>query len=340
VGGYYEWDGAQAKTYYSLGGVRVAERVNGAAPLWLFGDHLGSQAITANNDGSFLAEVRYKPWGADRYTNGTMPTTYRFTGQRLDTDARLYYYGARYYDYLVGRFAQPDTVVPDPGDPQSLNRYSYANNNALKYVDPSGHWAVAGLAIGGFVGFLYGYGSQVNANLKGGMDLGKALTTDIDTGKVARYTLLGAATGSGVGMVADMAGLATVAQAAAGGVTAAQGAQSAGSAFQQLRAVANQNFGGQAKFEDMHWIPGQFHTTLRKHFQGISTSILNDTDPLERGFHKIVHGKWGTSVDAYNARVGDWLKKNTNATLQEFLDFIKDLKVEYLEQYQQYLVGN
>jgi len=33
--------------------------------------------------------------------------------------------------------------VPNPGDPQSLNRYAYVQNNPLKYTDPSGHalWA-------------------------------------------------------------------------------------------------------------------------------------------------------------------------------------------------------
>ena len=31
--------------------------------------------------------------------------------------------------------------MPDPGDPQALNRYSYALNNAVKYRDPSGHEA-------------------------------------------------------------------------------------------------------------------------------------------------------------------------------------------------------
>ncbi|MGC9025848.1 MAG: hypothetical protein ACP5NB_13640, partial [Chloroflexia bacterium] len=38
----------------------------------------------------------------------------------------------------LGRFAQPDTVVPGAGNPQNLNPFSYVLNNPLKHVDPSG----------------------------------------------------------------------------------------------------------------------------------------------------------------------------------------------------------
>ncbi|MGC8787728.1 MAG: N-acetylmuramoyl-L-alanine amidase, partial [Anaerolineae bacterium] len=51
----------------------------------------------------------------------------------------LYFYNARWYDPALGRFAQPDTIVPGPGDPQSLNRYAYVHNNPLRFSDPTGH---------------------------------------------------------------------------------------------------------------------------------------------------------------------------------------------------------
>jgi hypothetical protein len=35
---------------------------------------------------------------------------------------------------------QADSIVPQPGNPQALNRYSCVNNNPLRYVDPSGHY--------------------------------------------------------------------------------------------------------------------------------------------------------------------------------------------------------
>ena len=66
----------------------------------------------------------YFPYGGTRYTSGTINTDEKFTGQRLDQDG-LYYYGARYYDATIGRFISADSIVPDPANPQSLNRYSY-----------------------------------------------------------------------------------------------------------------------------------------------------------------------------------------------------------------------
>jgi hypothetical protein len=69
----------------------------------------------------------------------------------------LYFYNARYYDPSLGRFLQADTIVPNPANPQSLNRYSYVLNSPLRYTDPSGHeyderWSGGGGGYGGAVG--------------------------------------------------------------------------------------------------------------------------------------------------------------------------------------------
>jgi len=71
-----------------------------------------------------------------------VPTDRRYTGQRWDEGVGLYDYRARWYDPALGRFVQPDTLVPEPGKPQDLNRYTYVRNNPLKYTDPTGHYLV------------------------------------------------------------------------------------------------------------------------------------------------------------------------------------------------------
>ncbi len=106
--------------------------------MWLVGDHLGSQSITADATGGKISEARYYPWGGERLSEYTSSTNYRFTGQRKEFGSGLYFYGARWYDSSAGRFIQPDTI--GPGGVQGLDRYAYTNNNPVRYNDPTGHY--------------------------------------------------------------------------------------------------------------------------------------------------------------------------------------------------------
>ena len=144
IGNYFEplqgrWAGSTStmKKYYYAGGTRVAER-KGTTLYWLLSDHLGSTSITATSSGSKTAELRYKAWGETRYTYGTTQTTIRYTGQREESSLGLYWYASRWYRPGLGRFVSPDTIIPQPGNPQAWDRYGYVYSNPVRYTDPSG----------------------------------------------------------------------------------------------------------------------------------------------------------------------------------------------------------
>jgi RHS repeat-associated protein len=102
-------------------------------------DHLTGTSLMTDTDGAQIGTtMKYLPFGECLNSPPNLPTDKLFTGQRLDGTG-LYYFNARYYDPLIGRFISPDTIIPHPANPQSFNRYSYCLNNPLKYIDPSGH---------------------------------------------------------------------------------------------------------------------------------------------------------------------------------------------------------
>ncbi|MRR30757.1 RHS repeat-associated core domain-containing protein, partial [bacterium] len=142
VGKHYEKqiDGVTEKEikYYTAGSNRLAMRENSTLT-WLLSDHLGSTSVTADASGNLLSTLRYTAFGEVRAASGTTGTDYRYTGQREESELGLYYYVARWYDAYLNHWTQPDTIVPDPYNPQDWNRYSYGLNNPVKYNDPTGH---------------------------------------------------------------------------------------------------------------------------------------------------------------------------------------------------------
>ncbi len=135
--------------YYYFGSQRVAEALPAliqAPPYlvdnlyYLHADHLGSTLVATDASGALAGSAaRYDAYGNDRYgTVGQLPTDYDYTGQKLDGTG-FYQMGARWYDPYLDQWIQPDTIVPDLTNPQSLNPYSYVGNNPLRYTDPTGH---------------------------------------------------------------------------------------------------------------------------------------------------------------------------------------------------------
>jgi RHS repeat-associated protein len=138
VGQHYEKKGTTVTKYYFAGATRLAVRTGGTLS-YLLGDHLGSSSVTTNASGVKTASALYKAFGETRYSSGALGTDYKFTGQREQAEIGLYFYGARWYDGSLGRFTSPDTMIPSTQGVQAWDRYAYANNNPVRYNDPSGH---------------------------------------------------------------------------------------------------------------------------------------------------------------------------------------------------------
>ena len=102
--------------------VSQGDVLTNATVTYLHGDHLGSTSLATDGGGEVVSRVLYYPYGETRGTNGTLPTDFGFTGQRADSYLDIYHMGARDYDPKIGRWLSADTIVPNPANPQSLNR--------------------------------------------------------------------------------------------------------------------------------------------------------------------------------------------------------------------------
>jgi uncharacterized protein RhaS with RHS repeats len=79
---------------------------------------------------------------------------------------------ARYYDGAVGKFLSVDPGRSwDAKQPQSWNRYAYANNNPMKCIDPNGEAAAS------FTGFILHNSDSATRKL------GEALDKSGDVGR-------------------------------------------------------------------------------------------------------------------------------------------------------------
>jgi RHS repeat-associated protein len=90
----------------------------------------------------------YYPYGSTRVnqTTGGFNEGKQFIGQYSDPETNLSYLQARCYDGSKGEFLSEDPVFRGDSkqqnlrDPQSLNSYSYANDNPITKSDPNGRW--------------------------------------------------------------------------------------------------------------------------------------------------------------------------------------------------------
>jgi RHS repeat-associated protein len=142
-GRYLEQDDQGRLTkYYWAGDQMTARRGPDGAVSYLLQDHVGSTRVVTDEQGNVTGRYNYEPYGAEKADSIQDTTTQRWLGQPSDGDTGLTYMNARYYDPELAQFISADTIVPNPYRPQSLNRYSYVENDPINRVDPSGHMSM------------------------------------------------------------------------------------------------------------------------------------------------------------------------------------------------------
>jgi RHS repeat-associated protein len=145
----------QWKSYILADGHIVAQRLtsSGTSPQMRYFvlDHLGSVSVVTDETGAVVTDGRqsYDAWGKERNLDGSPDTTCSlpaqsattrgFTSQEEIPAVCLVNFNARLYDPQLGRFMSADSVVQNPYDAQSLNRYTYVVNNPLSETDPTGN---------------------------------------------------------------------------------------------------------------------------------------------------------------------------------------------------------
>ena len=97
-------------------------------------------------NGTLHAKYIYDAWGnhqVETFTDSNIGNInpIRYRGYYYDTETKLYYLKARYYDPETGRFISQDNVsYLDPDHVMGLNLYLYCNNNPVMGYDPDGTW--------------------------------------------------------------------------------------------------------------------------------------------------------------------------------------------------------
>jgi len=103
------------------------------AALYYQHDQYGSTRLLTDQTGAAAASYTYDANGNLTTKTGTADTPLRWNGQTQDTDTGLYYLRARYYDPATAQFLSVDPLAAIT---QAV--YTYASNNPLNRVDPTG----------------------------------------------------------------------------------------------------------------------------------------------------------------------------------------------------------
>jgi RHS repeat-associated protein len=174
---------SRSKNYFYFGNLLVATRDSAGAYRYHASDHLGTPRLVTNSSAGVVETHKYQPFGQEiGGVFGTQPL--KFAAMERDASSGKDYDHARFLSAIEGRFLSPDQIGGGPRSPQSWNRYAYAANNPLKFLDPNGKAAV------GFIGWMNRPGgvTRIVGQVSGAAGVGEARAfRHQDIGKAVKF---------------------------------------------------------------------------------------------------------------------------------------------------------
>ena len=135
------------RAYVYGGGKLVAMQATDGQFYWLHTNHLGNSRAMTDASGNLTYKGQFDPYGAALTewsgSGNTNLNSKKFTGYERDSATGLDYANARMYNSSRGRFMTPDPIGLRGANhkiPQSLNRYSYVQNDPVNATDPTGEF--------------------------------------------------------------------------------------------------------------------------------------------------------------------------------------------------------
>jgi RHS repeat-associated protein len=106
-------------------------------------DHLNTVYALVDDNGNVVESYEYDAWGkvlsmkdgsGKALSQSAIGNRYLWQGREYDAVTGLYYFRARWYDPVCGRWLSKDPIGISGG----LNMYAFCGNNPVNFVDPMG----------------------------------------------------------------------------------------------------------------------------------------------------------------------------------------------------------
>lgn len=120
---------------YVYGGGALLAKIDSSGTKYYHQDQLSNRLVTSST-GAVVEQIGHYPFG-DPWYNASNDKLL-FTTYERDAESSNDYAQARFYRWLLGRFLSLDPLSGSISDPQSLDRYTYVENNPINLIDPTG----------------------------------------------------------------------------------------------------------------------------------------------------------------------------------------------------------